>query len=76
MREVYLETHEQRCCVHKIANVLDKLPKRLQSRAKEMLHEIMRAPSRQSALEEMDRFSLEFHERYPKAVKPMLKDQD
>ena len=46
LREVYPDTQEQLCCVHKIANVLDKLPKRLQSRAKEMLHEIMRSPSR------------------------------
>jgi transposase-like protein len=37
LREVYPETKEQRCWKHKLANVLDKLPKRLQARAKEML---------------------------------------
>jgi putative transposase len=76
LREVYPETQEQRCWVHKIANVLDKLPKRLQPRAKEMLHEIMRAPKRNDALEEIDHFSQEFDLRYPKAVETLLKDQD
>lgn len=76
LREVYPETQEQRCWVHKIANVLDKLPKRLQARAKESLHEIMRAPNRKSALKEIKRFTQEFDARYPKAVKTLLKDQD
>ena len=76
LREVYPETQEQRCWVHKIANALDKLPKRLQPRAKAMLHEIMRSPSRNDALEEIDRFSEEFEVRYPKAVETLLKDQD
>ena len=57
LRQVYSGTKEQRCWVHKIANVLDKLPKRVQPRAKDMLHEIMYAPDRQSALEDVERFS-------------------
>lgn len=68
LREVYPETREQRCWVHKIANVLDKLPKRLQPRAKMMLHEIMRSPTRATAQEEMARFVQEFEARYPKAT--------
>jgi len=76
LREVYPETQEQRCWVHKIANMLDKLPKRLQARAKESLHEIMRAPNRKSALKEIKRFTQQFDARYPKAVKTLLKDQD
>ena len=51
------ETREQRCWVHKIANVLDKLPKRLQPKAKEMLHEMMRAESQTSS--EKERVQLE-----------------
>ncbi len=74
--QVYPETEEQRCWVHKITNVLDKLPKRVQSRAKDMLHEIMRAPDRQSALEGIERFSQEFEAKYPKAVDTLTKDQD
>ena len=51
LRQVYPVVREQRCWVHKIANVLDKLPQRLQARAKERLHEIMAAPDRKSAQE-------------------------
>ena len=76
LREVYPETQEQRCWKHKLANVLDKLPKRLQARAKEMLHEIMYAPDRGSALEEIALFSEEYGARYPNAVETLNKDQD
>jgi transposase-like protein len=76
MRQVYPGTKEQRCWVHKIANILDKLPKRVQPRAKDMLHEIMYAPDRQSALEDIERFTQEFQAKYPKAVECLLKDQD
>jgi len=37
LRDVYPETKKQRCWKHKIANVLDKLPKRLQAKAKQGL---------------------------------------
>jgi putative transposase len=76
LREVYPQTREQRCWVHKIVNVLDKLPKRLQSRAKSMLHEIMRAPDRSSAQEAMADFRAEFEARYPKAGACLLADQE
>jgi transposase-like protein len=76
LRQVYPETKEQRCWVHKIANVLDKLPKRVQSRAKDMLHEIMYAPDRASAIEDIQRFVHEFQAKYSKAVECLLKDQD
>ena len=76
LREVYPETREQRCWVHKIANVLDKLPKRLQSRAKMMLHEIMNAPGREDAREEMERFVREYEARYPKATECLTRDAE
>jgi transposase-like protein len=76
LRDVYPETKKQRCWKHKIANVLDKLPKRLQARAKEQLHEIMYAPDRESALEEIAIFKQEFGTRYAKAVETLTKDQD
>ena len=76
LREVFPETREQRCWKHKISNVLDKLPKRLQARAKEQLHEIMYAPDRQSALEEIAVFEEEYGTRYAKAVETLTKDQD
>jgi putative transposase len=46
---VWAETRAQRCWVHRIANVLDKLPKRLQPKAKQALHAIMQAPTRREA---------------------------
>jgi putative transposase len=76
LRQVFPTTEEQRCWVHKIANVLDKLPKRLQPKAKEQLHEIMRAPDHQTALEEMERFTRTFGDKYPKAVATLTKDQE
>jgi transposase-like protein len=76
LREIYPETDEQRCWVHKLANVLDKLPKRLQSRAKSHLHEIMRAPDRATALEELVRFQEAYEAKYPKAVACLTKDAD
>ena len=76
LREVYSETREQRCWKHKLANVLDKLPKRLQARAKDTLHQIMYAPDRQAALQELALFSEEYGARYPKAVETLTKDQE
>jgi transposase-like protein len=76
LREVFPETDEQRCWVHKIANVLDKLPKRIQPRAKSHLHEIMRAPDRQTATEELTRFQTEYEDKYPKAVTCLTNDQE
>jgi putative transposase len=76
LRQVFPKTEEQRCWVHKIANVLDKLPKRLQPRAKSQLHEIMRAPDKATALAEMARFQEEFQAKYPRAVDCLLKDQE
>ena len=76
LRDVFPETKKQRCWKHKIANVLNKLPKRLQTRAKEQLHEIMYAPNRKSALEEIAVFEKEYGARYAKAVETLTKDQD
>lgn len=76
LRQVYPEVQEQRCWVHKIANVLDKLPKRLQGRAKERLHEIMAAPDRKSAQEELGCFADEYEAKYPKATACLLKDAE
>jgi transposase-like protein len=76
LREVYPTTRQQRCWVHKIVNVLDKLPKRLHGRAKHLLHEIMRAPDRPSAQEGIGRFEQEFAARYPKATTCLSDEQE
>ena len=49
LREVYPATREQRCWVHKTANVLNKLPKSVQAKAKPMLQEIWMAETREQA---------------------------
>ena len=54
--QVWPETREQRCWVHRLANVLDKLPKRLQPKAKRALHGIMQADTRAQAVEGIERF--------------------
>ena len=76
VRDVWPEAREQRDWVHRIMNVLDKLPKRLQPRAREALKEIREAPSRAAAEEEIDRFEAEYGAKYPKAVASLRRDQD
>ncbi len=74
--EVWPETREQRCWVHRLANVLDKLPKRLQPKAKEALREILKAESRRSAEQGMERFREDYGAKYPKAVDSLTREQD
>jgi transposase-like protein len=66
-------TREQRCWVHKIANVLDKLPKRLQAQAKSSLHEMMRANTKSDAEKELKYFIKNYEDKYPKAVECLVK---
>lgn len=76
VREVWPATREQRCWVHRIANVLDKLPKRLQGKAKDALGEIMNAPTRKDAVEAIGAFKTDYEAKYPKAVASLTKDQE
>ncbi len=74
LRNVFPTTREQRCWVHKTANALDALPKRLQPRAKTLLHEMAEAPTRADARKALERFRGEFDAKYPKAVSKLDKD--
>ncbi len=76
LRNVFPGSKEQRCWVHKTANVLDVLPKRLQPRAKSLLHEMAEAPTRADARKALERFRAEFDAKYPKAVAKLDKDWD
>src|SRR3954454_11275055 len=60
LRDVFPAAGEQRWWVHKIANVRDALPKRLQARAKTMLHEMMEAPTERDARHALETFREEF----------------
>ena len=74
--QVYPTTREQRCWVHKTANVLDKLPKRLQPEAKEKLHDIWMAATRADAVKAFDLFLETYSAKYPKAAECLRKDRD
>jgi transposase-like protein len=76
LRDVWPKTRAQRDWVHKLANVLDTLPRRLQPRAKAALHEIMYAETRMHAREAITRFATEYGPKYPKAVTTLVKDVD
>lgn len=76
VRDVWPTTREQRCWVHRLANVLDKLPKRIQPKAKQLLNEIMNAETREAAEEAIEVFKAEFEAKYPKAVASLVRDQD
>lgn len=75
MRQVWGTTREQRCWVHKTANVLDKLPKGSQPKAKRMLHEIYQAESRLKAEQAFDLFVATYEAKYPKATECLAKDR-
>ncbi len=74
LRDVFPGAGEQRCWVHKIANVLDALPRRLQPRAKTLLHEMMEAPTERDARQTRETFRAEFAAKYPKAVDKLDRD--
>jgi len=75
LREVFPTTREQRCWVHKTANVLDALPKRLHADAKEALKKIYAAHSRTAALEATKVFADTFRD-FPKATTKITGDLD
>jgi putative transposase len=75
VRQVWPDIAEQRCWVHKTANVLDKLPKSMQPKAKEMLHAIYLAPSRAEADKAFDLFLRTYEAKYPKATECLAKDR-
>ncbi|HXO85430.1 MAG TPA: IS256 family transposase [Gemmatimonadales bacterium] len=74
LRDVFPDAGEQRCWVHKTANVLDALPKRLQPRAKTLLHEMAEAPTRKAAKAALEVFREEYGAKYPKALEKLDKD--
>jgi len=74
--EVFPGVKHQRCWVHKTANVLDKLPRGVQSKAKAMLHEMYQAERKEQALKAYELFIASFKDKYPKAVECLEKDEE
>ena len=72
--QVWPGAEEQRCWNHKMRNVLDRLPKREQAEAKELLRAIVYAPSEAEALEAREPFRKRYGPWYPKAVETLEDD--
>ena len=76
LHEVWPKTRQQRCWVHKTANVLNKLPPSLQGKAKQELHAIYEAENRKAAGDAFDRFLVKYGAKYDKAVACLVKDRE
>ena len=76
LKQVWPNTREQRCWVHKTANILDKLPKRLQPEAKQKIHEIWMADTREHANEAFDLFVRIYEAKYSQTVECLKKDRE
>lgn len=70
------DTDQQRCWVHKTANVKEKLPKAMQPKVKEALHNIWQAETREKVYKAFDNCIERFSPKYPKAMECLAKDKD
>jgi putative transposase len=68
VRKVFAQTCSQRCWVHKTANILNKLPKHNQDKAKQYIHDIWMAETRENAVSTFDLFIKTYELKYPKAT--------
>jgi len=76
LSKIYPETRQQRCWVHKTANILTALPKSVQPKVKAALHEIWMAATREEAHKAYDRALVRFESKYPGAMSRLRKDRD
>jgi transposase-like protein len=74
--QVFGSTRTQRCWKHKTANVLNKLPKGLQAKAKADLNNIWMAENRAAAEQAFDHFLLTYEAKYAKASECLAKDRE
>ena len=73
---IFPDTKQQRCWLHKTMNVLNKLPKSLQSSAKSHIHDIWMADTREDAEKAFDDFVALYSDKHFKAVQCLEKDRD
>lgn len=76
LEEVYPETRQQRCWMHKTGNVLNCMPKSIQPKVKAALHEIWQAETKQAAEKAFDEFIETYEDKYPKATLKLQKDRE
>jgi transposase-like protein len=74
--QIFGTTRGQRCWVHKTANVLNKLPKATQPKAKSALHQIWMADTKHAAHTAVDAFISTYAAKYPKATACLAQDRD
>ncbi len=74
--QVWAKARHQRCWFHKSGNVLNKVPKSVQPKMKEALHEIWQAETRKAATAAFDLFISTFETKYAKATACLEKDRD
>jgi putative transposase len=76
LSRVYSGTRRQRCWVHKTVNVIDKLPKAIQKKAKDSLQQIWMSETKKEAEKAFDHFVNTYQAKYPKATDCLTKDRD
>jgi putative transposase len=76
LREVFPATREQRCWVHKVANVLNAVPKGVQAGARRALNEIIQAEDRAHAERAIEALVTDYGAKWPKAVAKVVDDRD
>ena len=74
--KVFPTTRQQRCWVHKTANILNDMPKAMQAKVKADLHNIWMAESRLEAEKALSVFREKYQTKYPKAAERLTKDED
>ena len=74
--EVFPDSRWQRCWVHKTANILNKLPKSVQPKAKKRIHDIYLADTKENAIKAYELFLRTYETKYPKATDCLLKDRE
>jgi transposase-like protein len=62
--------------MHKTGNVLNSLPKNVQGKAKQDIHEIWMAQTKREAYKAFDNFIERYKAKYPKATDCLAKDKE
>lgn len=76
IEEEFPKCRQQRCWVHKTANILDKMPKSVQPNVKRMIHEMYLSPTKAAALKAYEEFLQLYTAKYPGACKCLEKNKD
>ena len=76
LEEIYSDTRQQRCWMHKTGNVLNCVPTSVQQKVKTALHDIWQADTKENAEAAFNQFEELFEAKYPKAVQCLQKDRE